>query len=217
MKVDIFNDNGTLNDRAQLYVGVDRFEARKSIVKELKEKGYLIKIEEITNKIGYSQRTNTVIEPKLSLQWFFKMSEVTKPALQNVMNDTIRFVPTKFKNIYRHWLENIKDWCISRQLWWGQRIPAYFYNGNKYVVAKTIEEALVLAQREDPNLTINDLKQDEDVLDTWFSSWLWPISVFDGFKNPDNEEINYYYPTNVLVTGQDIIFFWVARNDYGWL
>ena len=209
--IDIFNDNGTLNDRAQLYVGVDRFEARKSIVKELKEKGYLIKIEEITNKIGYSQRTNTVIEPKLSLQWFFKMSEVTKPALQNVMNDTIRFVPTKFKNIYRHWLENIKDWCISRQLWWGQRIPAYFYNGNKYVVAKTIEEALALAQREDPNLTINDLKQDEDVLDTWFSSWLWPISVFDGFKNPDNEEINYYYPTNVLVTGQDIIFFWVAR------
>ena len=209
--IDILNDDGTLSDAAQLYVGQDRFEVRKQIVKDLDAKGYLVKTEDYQNKVGFSERTDAVIEPKLSMQWFFKMVEFSKPALDNVMNDNIHFHPAKFKNIYRHWMENIKDWCVSRQLWWGQRIPAYFYDGNKYVVAETAAEALKLAQAEKPGVSMEDLRQDEDVLDTWFSSWLWPISVFDGIKNPNNEEINYYYPTNDLVTAPEILFFWVAR------
>ena len=209
--IDILNDDGTLSDAAQLYVGQDRFEVRKQIVKDLDAKGYLVKTEDYQNKVGFSERTDAVIEPKLSMQWFFKMVEFSKPALDNVMNDNIHFHPAKFKNTYRHWMENIKDWCVSRQLWWGQRIPAYFYDGNKYVVAETAAEALKLAQAEKPGVSMEDLRQDEDVLDTWFSSWLWPISVFDGIKNPNNEEINYYYPTNDLVTAPEILFFWVAR------
>ncbi|MDC0204541.1 valine--tRNA ligase, partial [Flavobacteriales bacterium] len=209
--IDILNDDGTLNENAQLYVGKDRFEVRKQIAVDLEEKGFLIKTEEHQNKVGFSERTNAIIEPKLSMQWFLKMEEFSKPALEHVMNDDIKFHPSKFKNTYRHWMENIKDWCVSRQLWWGQQIPAYFYDGNKYVVAESKEEALSLAQKEKPNLTMADLRQDEDVLDTWFSSWLWPISVFDGIRNPDNAEINYYYPTNDLITGPDILFFWVAR------
>ena len=209
--IDILNDDGTLSEAAQLYVGQDRFEVRKQIAKDLDAKGYLVKTEDYQNKVGFSERTDAVIEPKLSMQWFFKMVEFSKPALDNVMNDNIHFHPAKFKNTYRHWMENIKDWCVSRQLWWGQRIPAYFYDGNKYVVAETAAEALKLAQAEKPGVSMEDLRQDEDVLDTWFSSWLWPISVFDGIKNPDNEEINYYYPTNDLVTAPEILFFWVAR------
>ena len=209
--IDILNDDGTLSESAQLYVGKDRFEVRKEIAKDLEGKGHLVKTEDYQNKVGFSERTDAVIEPKLSMQWFFKMGEFSKPALDNVMNDNIQFHPAKFKNTYRHWMENIKDWCVSRQLWWGQRIPAYFYDGNKYVVAETAEEALKLAQAEKPEVTMADLRQDEDVLDTWFSSWLWPISVFDGIKNPDNKEINYYYPTNDLVTAPEILFFWVAR------
>ena len=209
--IDILNDDGTLSEAAQLYVGKDRFEVRKQITKDLDAKGYLVKTEDYQNKVGFSERTDAVIEPKLSMQWFFKMEEFSKPALDNVMNDKIQFHPAKFKNTYRHWMENIKDWCVSRQLWWGQRIPAYFYDGNKYVVAETAAEALKLAQVEKPGVTMEDLRQDEDVLDTWFSSWLWPISVFDGIKNPDNEEINYYYPTTDLVTAPEILFFWVAR------
>ena len=209
--IDILNDDGTLSEAAQLYVGQDRFEVRKQITKDLDAKGYLVKTEDYQNKVGFSERTDAVIEPKLSMQWFFKMGEFSKPALDNVMNDNIHFHPAKFKNTYRHWMENIKDWCVSRQLWWGQRIPAYFYDGNKYVVAETAAEALKLAQAEKPGVSMKDLRQDEDVLDTWFSSWLWPISVFDGIKNPDNEEINYYYPTNDLVTAPEILFFWVAR------
>ena len=179
----------------------------------------LVKTEEYRNKVGFSERTDAVIEPKLSMQWFCKMEQLSKPALEHVMNDNIKLHPAKFKNTYRHWMENIKDWCVSRQLWWGQQIPAFYYEGNKFVVAQTKEEALVLAQKENPKLTLVDLRQDDDVLDTWFSSWLWPISVFDGIRNPDNEEINYYYPTNDLVTGAEIIFFWVARmimsgNEY---
>tara|TARA_B100000900_G_scaffold416136_1_gene449395 strand:- start:3192 stop:5801 length:2610 start_codon:yes stop_codon:yes gene_type:complete len=209
--IDILNDNGTLSEAAQLYVGQDRFEVRKQIAKDLGAKGYLVKTEDYQNKVGFSERTDAIIEPKLSMQWFFKMGEFSKPALDNVMNDNIQFHPAKFKNTYRHWMENIKDWCVSRQLWWGQRIPAYFYDGNKYVVAETAAEALRLAQAEKPGVSMEDLRQDDDVLDTWFSSWLWPISVFDGIKNPDNEEINYYYPTNDLVTAPEILFFWVAR------
>ena len=209
--IDILNDDGTLNDSAQLYVGKDRFDVRKEIAKDLEEKTFLVKTEDLINKVGFSERTDAVIEPKLSMQWFFKMEEFSKPALENVMNDTINFHPEKFKNTYRHWMENIKDWCVSRQLWWGQQIPAYFYEGNNYVVAETKELALKEAQKINPNITLADLRQDEDVLDTWFSSWLWPISVFDGIRNPDNEEVNYYYPTNVLVTAPEILFFWVAR------
>ena len=209
--IDILNNDGTLNENAKLYVGIDRFKVREDIVIELANKGFLIDSEDITNKVGYSERTQAVIEPKLSMQWFCKMEELSKPALDHVMNDDIRLHPAKFKNTYRHWMENIKDWCVSRQLWWGQQIPAYFYEGNKYVVAENINLALSLAQKENPSLKKSDLRQDEDVLDTWFSSWLWPISVFDGIRNPENKEIQYYYPTNDLVTGPDILFFWVAR------
>ena len=209
--IDILNDDGTLSEAAKLYIGKDRFVVREEIAVDLKAKGYLVKTEEYQNKVGFSERTDAVIEPKLSMQWFFKMESFSKPALEHVMNGDIQFHPPKFKNTYRHWMENIKDWCVSRQLWWGQQIPAYFYEGNKYVVAESKEEALVLAQKEKPSVTMADLRQDADVLDTWFSSWLWPISVFDGIRNPDNEEINYYYPTNDLITGPDILFFWVAR------
>jgi valyl-tRNA synthetase len=216
--IDILNDNGTLNEHALHYNGVDRFKVRKEIAKELDELGYLVKVEDHVNKIGFSERTDAVIEPKLSLQWFVSMKELSEPALANVMNDTIRFFPGKFKNTYRHWMENIKDWCISRQLWWGHRIPAfYFGNGaNDYVVAKTPEQALALAIEKsgNANLKIENLRQDEDVLDTWFSSWLWPISVFDTdvyTSGKPNEELSYYYPTNDLVTAPEIMFFWVAR------
>ena len=211
--IDIFNDDGTINDKVGMYVGVDRFECRKQIEKDLEAAGLMEKTEAYTNNVGYSERTGVAIEPKLSMQWFMSMSEIAKPATKAVLEDIIRFVPEKYKNTYRHWMENIKDWCISRQLWWGQRIPAYYLPKGGYVVAPTAEEALVLAQQKsgDSTLTLADLRQDEDVLDTWFSSWLWPISVFDGIRNPDNEQIKYYYPTNDLVTGPDIIFFWVAR------
>ena len=209
--IDILNDDGTLSEAATLYIGKDRFVVREEIAVDLQAKGYLVKTEEYQNKVGFSERTDAVIEPKLSMQWFFKMESFSKPALEHVMNDDIQFHPPKFKNTYRHWMENIKDWCVSRQLWWGQQIPAYFYDGNKYIVAESKEEALVLAQKEKPSVTMNDLRQDADVLDTWFSSWLWPISVFDGIRNPENEEINYYYPTNDIVTAPEILFFWVAR------
>ena len=212
--VDILNDNGTLNENGLHYEGKDRFEVRKEIEKELNDKGYLIDTEDHINKVGYSERTNAVIEPKLSLQWFVAMKNISAPALENVMNGTIQFYPSKFKNTYRHWMENIKDWCISRQLWWGHRIPAWYYgDGNEnYVVAKTIDEAIVLAgEKEGRSFETSELRQDEDVLDTWFSSWLWPISVFNGLKDKNNEEIKYYYPTNDLVTAPEIMFFWVAR------
>lgn len=212
--IDIFNDNGTINENGVVFVGEDRFKARRLAAKKLEAEGCLDKVEDYENKVGYSERTNTAIEPKLSMQWFLEMKEISKPALKNVMNDIIQLVPAKFKNTYEHWMEIPKDWCISRQLWWGQRIPAYYLpKSNEFVVAETSEEALNLAKEKtgNQNLTIDDLRQDEDVLDTWFSSWLWPISVFDGIRYPDNEDINYYYPTSVLVTGHDIIFFWVAR------
>ena len=211
--IDIFNDNGTLSEAAGLYIGMDRFEVRKQIEEDLKKAGLLEKVEAYTNKVGYSERTNVVIEPKLSMQWFLKMSDLAKPALEAVMNDDIKFYPSKYKNTYRHWMENIKDWCISRQLWWGHRIPAYYLPEGGYVVAAKEEEALKLAREKSGNfaLQMSDLHQDEDCLDTWFSSWLWPISLFDGINNPGNEEIKYYYPTSDLVTGPDIIFFWVAR------
>ena len=211
--IDIFNDNGTLSEAAGLYVGMDRFDVRKQIEEDLRNAGLLEKVEAYENKVGFSERTNVPIEPKLSMQWFLKMEHLAQIALEPVMKDDIKFYPPKFKNTYRHWMENIKDWCISRQLWWGHRIPAYFLPEGGYVVAETEEKALELAKEKcgNPNLTMSDLRQDEDVLDTWFSSWLWPISLFDGINNPDNEEINYYYPTSDLVTGPDIIFFWVAR------
>ena len=212
--IDIFNDDGTINENGEVFVGEDRFKARKLTAKQLEEDGNLERIEDYVNKVGYSERTNAVIEPKLSMQWFLEMKDIAKPALDNVLNDNIQLVPAKFKNTYKHWLENPKDWCISRQLWWGHRIPAYYLpNSNDYVVAENAEEAVKLAQEKtgNTNLNINDLRQDEDVLDTWFSSWLWPISVFDGIRFPDNEDVNYYYPSTVLVTGHDIIFFWVAR------
>ena len=211
--IDIFNDNGTLSEAAGLYIGMDRFDVRKQIEKDLDAAGLLDKVEAYTNKVGYSERTNVVIEPKLSMQWFLKMQHFADMALPPVMNDELKFYPAKYKNTYRHWMENIKDWCISRQLWWGHRIPAYFLPEGGYVVAATEEEALKLAKEKtgNPALTMEDLRQDEDCLDTWFSSWLWPISLFDGINNPGNEEIDYYYPTSDLVTGPDIIFFWVAR------
>ncbi len=213
--IDIFNDDGTLNEAARVLVGEDRFKARKLIIPLLEEDGKLVKMEDYLNKVGFSERTDAVIEPKLSLQWFLKMKELSTPALDSVMNDDVLLQPSKFKNTYRHWMENVKDWCISRQLWWGHRIPAYFYGDgpNDYVVASSVKEALELAREKSGlrDLRAGDLRQDEDVLDTWFSSWLWPISVFDGIRNPDNEDINYYYPTNDLVTAPEILFFWVAR------
>ena len=209
--IDIFNDDGTINDKVGMYVGMERFECRRVIEGDLAAAGLLEKTEAYTNNVGYSERTGVAIEPKLSMQWFLSMEEIAKPATAAVLEDVIKFVPEKYKNTYRHWMENIKDWCISRQLWWGQRIPAYYLPKGGYVVAENAEQALALAQQKDPSLTAADLRQDEDVLDTWFSSWLWPISVFDGIRNPDNKEISYYYPTNDLVTGPDIIFFWVAR------
>ncbi len=212
--LNVFNDNGTLNGFGLHYEGQDRFEVRKNIENELNEKGYLVKVEDHQNKVGFSERTNAIIEPKLSLQWFVNMQEMSKPALDNVINGNIKFHPEKFKNTYRHWMENIKDWCISRQLWWGHRIPAYYFGkgANDFVVAENIDEALDLAiKKSKKELSASDLWQDEDVLDTWFSSWLWPISVFNGLTRPDNEEIKYYYPTNDLVTAPEIMFFWVAR------
>lgn len=220
--IDIFNNDGTLNEHGEMYSGMDRFDVREKIEKDLKEAGLLEKVEDYNNKVGYSERTHVPIEPKLSMQWFLKMTDLAKPALDAVMNDDIKLVPPKFKNTYRHWMENVKDWCISRQLWWGHRIPAYFLPQGGFVVAETAEEAVKLANAKlfagkcpcccgEKPLTINDLRQDEDCLDTWFSSWLWPISVFDGINRPNNEDIRYYYPTNDLVTGPDILFFWVAR------
>ena len=211
--IDIFNDNGTLSEAAGMYVGMDRFDVRKQIEKDLAEADLLEKVEAYTNKVGCSERTNVPIEPKLSMQWFLKMQHFADMALPPVMNDELKFYPAKYKNTYRNWLENIKDWCISRQLWWGHRIPAYYLPEGGYVVAENAEKALELAKEKtgNANLTSADLRQDDDCLDTWFSSWLWPISLFDGINNPGNEEINYYYPTSDLVTGPDIIFFWVAR------
>ena len=211
--IDIFNDNGSLNEKAGLYVGEDRFAAREMIIQDLEKEGYLIKTEDYVNKVGFSERTDEVIEPRLSLQWFLKMEELAKPALDVVLNNKVKFHPAKFRNTYRHWMENVRDWCISRQLWWGQRIPAWHLPNKEYVVATTREEAFDLAKKKFdlPDLKSEDIQQDEDVLDTWFSSWLWPISVFDGIRNPDNEDIKYYYPTNDLVTAPEILFFWVAR------
>ena len=211
--IDIFNDDGTINDKVGLYVGMDRFECRRVIEADLEKAGLMEKVEPYTNNVGYSERTGVAIEPKLSMQWFMSMEEIAKPATRAVMEDAIKFIPAKYKNTYRHWMENIKDWCISRQLWWGQRIPAYYLPKGGYVVAETAEQALEMARAKtgDATLTAADLRQDEDVLDTWFSSWLWPISVFDGIRNPHNPEIEYYYPTSDLITAPDIIFFWVAR------
>ncbi|MCR5434025.1 MAG: valine--tRNA ligase [Bacteroidaceae bacterium] len=211
--IDVFNPDGTLSEAARLYVGMDRFDCRKQIAADLVSAGLMEKVEDYDNKIGCSERTNVPIEPRLSMQWFLKMEHLAEIALAPVMNDEIRFHPAKYKNTYRHWLENIKDWCISRQLWWGHRIPAYYLPEGGFVVAETIEKAVEMAREKsgNPNLTAADLRQDEDALDTWFSSWLWPISLFDGINNPGNEEIKYYYPTADLVTGPDIIFFWVAR------
>ena len=212
--IDIFNDNGTISEAAGMYVGMDRMDVRKQISADLQEAGLMEKIEDYNNKVGFSERTNVPIEPKLSTQWFLKMQHFADIALAPVMDDDIEFYPKKYKNTYRHWLENIKDWCISRQLWWGHRIPAYYFDneGKKdFVVAETAEEALKLALEKNANIKAEDLEQESDCLDTWFSSWLWPISLFDGIEHPDNEEINYYYPTSDLVTGPDIIFFWVAR------
>ena len=214
LTIDIFNDNGTISEAAGMYVGQDRMDVRKQIAIDLQNAGLMEKIEDYNNKVGFSERTNVPIEPKLSTQWFLKMQHFADIALPPVMDDDIEFYPKKYKNTYRHWLENIKDWCISRQLWWGHRIPAYYFDNNgkqDFVVAETAEEALKLAQQKNANIKAEDLEQESDCLDTWFSSWLWPISLFDGIEHPDNEEINYYYPTSDLVTGPDIIFFWVAR------
>ena len=211
--IDIFNDDGTLSPDAKLFVGTDRFAARDLAEKELKLSGNLVKVVPYNNKIGRSERTHSVIEPKLSMQWFLKMEDISKPALEAVTGGDIRLHPSKFKNLYRHWMENVHDWCISRQLWWGHRIPAWYYSGNEFVVAENIDEALEQARTRsgNNNLRKDDLKQDEDVLDTWFSSWLWPITSFDGINNPDNPDIKYYYPTNDLITAPEILFFWVAR------
>lgn len=211
--IDIFNDNGTISEAGGMYVGMDRFDVRKQIMKDLTERDLVEKVEDYTNKVGHSERTDAVIEPKLSMQWFVKMESLAKPALEAVEQDDVKFVPSKFKNIYRHWMTNIKDWCISRQLWWGHRIPAYFLPEGGYVVAESDEEALLKAIEKTGNasLTLADLRRDPDCLDTWFSSWLWPISLFNGILDPDNKDFQYYYPTSDLVTGPDIIFFWVAR------
>ena len=209
--IDIFNDNGTISEQGGMYVGMDRFDVRKQIMEDLEAAGLVEKVEDYVNKVGHSERTDAVIEPKLSMQWFVKMEDLAKPALEAVETDYIKYVPAKFKNLYRHWMTNIKDWCISRQLWWGHRIPAYYLPDGSFVVAETADEALELARQKDPKLTAADLHQDEDSFDTWFSSWLWPISLFNGILDPGNKEISYYYPTTDLVTGPDIIFFWVAR------
>jgi valyl-tRNA synthetase len=211
--VDIFNEDGTLNESAQIYIGEDRFAARKKIVKELEEKGHLLKTEDYTSEVGYSERTDVVVEPRLSMQWWVDMKKNSGPALKSVMDDEIKFYPAKFKNLYRHWMENIKDWCISRQLWWGHRIPAWYDAKGNYVVAATHDEAIKLycSKYSQPITNNQQLTQDEDCLDTWFSSWLWPFEVFKGYSDPGNKDVNYYYPTNTLVTGPDIIFFWVAR------
>jgi valyl-tRNA synthetase len=212
--IDILNDDGTLGVNAKLFVGMDRFKAREEIIKSLSAEGYLVKVEDYVNKVGFSERTDVPIEPKLSMQWFCRMQEMSGPALENVMNDNIKLHPAKFKNTYRHWMENIKDWCISRQLWWGHQIPAWYISGgNDFVIARNEEEALAQAidKSGNPELKLSDLSRDEDVLDTWFSSWLWPIAVFDGIRNPGNLEYRYYYPTNDLITAPDILFFWVAR------
>lgn len=209
--VDTINDDGTMSKAAQFYIGEDRFIVRKKITKDLEAMGNVVKIEDYKNKVGFSERTDAVIEPKLSMQWFLKMDTISKPALENVLNGTIKLIPEKFINTYKHWMENVHDWCISRQLWWGQQIPAWYSPDGKYVVAKTSAEAVELFKQQGTSVKESDLKQDEDVLDTWFSSWLWPISVFDGFKDPGNKDIKYYYPTNDLITAPEILFFWVAR------
>lgn len=211
--IDVFNDDGTISERAGMFVGVDRFEAKDLAEKELRKRGNLVKVENYNNKIGRSERTSAVIEPRLSLQWFLKMKEISKPALEAVMEGEIHLHPAKFKNLYRHWMENVHDWCISRQLWWGHRIPAWYYDNNEFVVAENEKEALKLARmkRGSTSIKLSDLRQDEDVLDTWFSSWLWPIVSFDGINNPENPDYNYYYPTNDLITAPEILFFWVAR------
>jgi len=211
--IDTFNPDGTMSEAAQLYIGEDRFVVREKIVKDLEAAGNLVKIQDYVNKVGYSERTHVPIEPRLSMQWFLRITELAEPALEVVMNDTIKFHPAKFKNTYRHWMENVKDWCISRQLWWGQQIPAYYLPNGEIIVAKSAEQALEMAHLRFPEKSyqLSDLRQDEDVLDTWFSSWLWPISVFNGISEPDNADINYYYPTNDLVTAPEILFFWVAR------
>jgi valyl-tRNA synthetase len=208
--VDILNEDGTLNADAQIYIGEDRFEARKKIVKELEEKGFLLKTEDYTSEVGYSERTDAVVEPRLSLQWWVDMKKISGPALSSVVDDDIKFYPAKFKNLYRHWMENIKDWCISRQLWWGHRIPAWYDPEGRFVVAATLEEAQAMFNKQ-YSISNAQLKQDEDCLDTWFSSWLWPFEVFKGYGNPGNKDVEYYYPTNTLVTAPEIIFFWVAR------
>ena len=208
--IDIIDDHGKLNDKAQFFIGEDRFEARKNIISKLDAMGQLEKVEELQNKVGRSERTNAIIEPKLSTQWFVKMEKLAEPALAAVLDGEINFHPKKFENVYRHWLGNVKDWCISRQLWWGQQIPAWYAPNGALAVANNAEEALEILKKENAELTLSDLKQDEDVVDTWFSSWLWPISVFDGFEK-DSKDFEYYYPTSTLVTGHDIIFFWVAR------
>ncbi|MBI5009768.1 MAG: valine--tRNA ligase, partial [Bacteroidia bacterium] len=211
--IDVFNDDGTISERAGMFVGVDRFVAKDLAEKELKKRGNLVKVENYNNKIGRSERTSAVIEPRLSLQWFLKMKDISKPALDAVLDGDIHLHPSKFKNLYRHWMENVHDWCISRQLWWGHRIPAWYYDNSEFVVAETEKEALKLSRKKSGNksLKMSDLRQDEDVLDTWFSSWLWPITSFDGINDPENRDYNYYYPTNDLITAPEILFFWVAR------
>ena len=209
--IDIIADDGSLNEKAQFYVGEDRFVVRKKIATDLDKMGQLAKTEDMINKVGFSERTDAAIEPKLSMQWFMKMESISKPALENVLNGNIKFHPAKFINTYKHWMENIRDWCVSRQLWWGHRIPAYYLPDGSFVVAESIDEALALAKEKDPSLTIESLRQEEDVLDTWASAWLWPISVFNGILDPENKDIKYYYPTNDLVTAPEILFFWVAR------